>query len=111
MALEEATWIAALPENVQSPARSVLDQLTNVAELIAASLSRSTAVQTIRNLEEARPRIRQVLTEAGQHVNVEELGELVANRIRLRHGEAKAQETMMTFATLVADRPGEEQVQ
>ena len=56
MALEEAAWLAALPEEVRTPARSVLDQLSSVAELITTSLSQTAAADTIRNLEAARPR-------------------------------------------------------
>ena len=108
MVLNEAQWIAQLPEDVRMPARTLLDQLTHVAEIIAASLSTRTADETVASLYAARPRVRQVLTEAGQHVNMQDVGELVGERVRLRHGETRAQEVMATFVTLVADRPDDE---
>ena len=107
MALQEEAWLAALPADLREPALSVLNQLSSVANLVAESLSRTSAADTIRAMEGARPRLRQIVQDAGKHVNVEEMGELVARRMSDQHGEVKAQETMQTFAALLADRPGE----
>ena len=104
MALIEAEWLAQLPEEVREPAPALLDQVTAVAEIIAASLATCSAEQTVRNLESARPRARQVLHDAGQHLDMQAVGELVGERVRVRHGDAQGSQIMDTFVTLVADR-------
>ena len=107
MALQEETWLAQLPMNLRQPAQSLLDQLTAVGRMIATSLANTSKERTLEQLQGTRPRLREILTQAGQHIQLGDLGELLNARLCRDHGQRRAEDVVEVFLQLVADRPGE----
>ena len=110
MDLQEEAWLAQLPEQLRQPTQSLLDQLAEVGRLIATSLTSTSKDRTLAQLESARPRLREILSSAGHHIPMEDLGEILNCRLCRDHGQRRAEDVVEVFLQLVADRP-EEQVQ
>ena len=108
MALQEEAWLAQLPMHLRQPAQSLLDQLTEVGRLIATSLANTSKERTLEQLQSARPRLRETLDQAGQHIQLEDLGEVLNARLCRDHGQRRAEDVVDVFLRLVADRPGEQ---
>ena len=103
MSRAEEEWLATLAPPLQLPAQTLLGQIVVVAETIAGRLESANPEEVTRGLQDIKPSLRQKIREAGQHIDTDQLGQVVSQKMMGKYGPEKSLVIIATLTSLLSD--------
>ena len=92
-----------LTTSTASTARMLLGQIVVVAETIAGRLESSNPEEVTQGLHSIKATLRQKIREASQRIDVDKLGQVVAEKMMSKYGSEKSLAIIATLTSLLSD--------
>ena len=96
----EAEWLENMQPELRAPTLSLLSKLLTLAAGISSSLTTTSMPDTLQAFAPMRGRIQTLLREASGHIDVQDVGFHLGNRIKATYGDRALRITTVLLALI-----------